>query len=114
MGSWRTASIAISAIVALDLAACAGNATEQTDVAAMAAATATTNSATTQTRLDTTMVVSDETAQLRTVVEEAVGASWPSRPERVTSIDVYPEPGDHGPTARTLQISPADERHRYD
>ena len=28
------------------------------------------------------VVVSDETVLLRTVVEEAVGASWPSRPER--------------------------------
>ena len=83
MGSWRTASIAISTIVALNLAACAGDATEQIDVAATAAATATTNSATTQTGPDTTrVVVSDETALLRTVVEEAVGASWPSRPER--------------------------------
>ena len=83
MGSWRTASIAISTIVALNLAACAGDATEQIDVAATAAATATTNSATTQTGPDTTrVVVSDETALLRTVVEEAVGASWPSRPKR--------------------------------
>ena len=28
------------------------------------------------------VVVSDETAQLHTVAEEAVGASWPSSPER--------------------------------
>ena len=54
MGSWRTASIAISAIVALDLTACAGDATEQIDVAATAAATATTDSGTTQTGPDTT------------------------------------------------------------
>ena len=56
MGSCRTASIAISAIAALHVAACAGDATEPTGTGATVAATATTDSATTRTRPDTTAV----------------------------------------------------------
>ena len=86
MDGRRTAIIAISALAVIQPAACAGDATEQTDAAATVAATATTASAPTQPRPDTTVVVpdttvvvpdttvvvSDVTAQLQSVVEETV------------------------------------------
>jgi D-alanyl-D-alanine carboxypeptidase len=74
------AIIVIPALVLVHVAACARDVTHQTDAAVAVAATATTDSATTAAPPDTT-VVSDTTAlpdvaaQLRTVVEEAVGAS---------------------------------------
>src|SRR3954454_19097428 len=75
MAGRRTASIAISAIAALQLAACVGDATDQTDAAATVAATATTDSTTTRTGPDTMVVASEVTAQLQAVVEETVGVS---------------------------------------
>src|SRR5688500_15720109 len=56
MARRRTAIIAIAALALVDLAACADDATEQTDAASTVAATATTDSATTPPRPDTTVV----------------------------------------------------------
>src|SRR5215216_6182005 len=56
-----TAIIAISALAVLQLAGCAGDATEHTDAAATAAATATTASATTRPSPDTTAAIPDTT-----------------------------------------------------